>query len=80
LDCLYPGIAALENIKALSANPLISTSRVRDDIGKGFRTLHVGRPGRHILLYRIEAKATVLVVRIPHDSMEVSRHLPPDQG
>lgn len=63
----------------LAADPLIQPSKQRDkEIGAGFRTLHVARPGRHLILYRIETDI-VQVVRILHDRMDVSRHLPPGE-
>ncbi len=65
--------------KTLATDPSAGLSRQRDDIGEGFRTFHVARPGRHILLYRLTDKNTVLVLRILHDSMELPRHLPPEE-
>ncbi|MGD9965645.1 MAG: type II toxin-antitoxin system RelE/ParE family toxin [Hyphomonadaceae bacterium] len=47
----------------------------REEIGSGYRTIHLARPGRHLILYRVEGTA-VLIVRILHDSMELSRHVP----
>jgi toxin ParE1/3/4 len=68
--------AALDRLKD---DPFAAPSKNRDDdIGAGFRTLHVARPGRHLLLYRVEG-TRILIVRILHDSMELSRHLPPDE-
>ncbi|HWA21591.1 MAG TPA: type II toxin-antitoxin system RelE/ParE family toxin [Caulobacterales bacterium] len=66
-------------VKALASDPFTRPSRKRDEIGKGSRTLHVARPGRHMLVYRLTAEDTVLVLRILHDSMELSRHLPPEE-
>lgn len=62
-------------LQTLARDPLAPPSRTRDDdVGVGFRTLHLIRPGRHLLLYRVEAER-ILIVRILHDSMELSRHL-----
>lgn len=68
--------AALDEI---AEDPYSPRSRARgNDIGEGYRTLHVSRPGRHLVLYRPRQEREVLVVRILHDSMEVSRHMPPE--
>ncbi|MFN3464075.1 MAG: type II toxin-antitoxin system RelE/ParE family toxin [Terricaulis sp.] len=53
-------------------------SRARDEIAPGIRTLHMAKPGRrgrHLLVYTISGDL-LTIVRILHDSMEVSRHLP----
>lgn len=63
-------------LAALSRDPLPPTSKARDgDVGVGFRTVHLGRRARHFVLYRAEDEC-VLIVRILHDSMDLSRHLP----
>jgi toxin ParE1/3/4 len=59
---------------AILDNPLTGQSRARREIGAGLRTLYLARPARHFILYRIEAQ-TILVLRILHDSMELSRHV-----
>jgi toxin ParE1/3/4 len=72
--------AMLDALEELSANPFQARSRARDEIGPGLRTLHLskrGRRGRHLFLYRTEDNA-VVVLRILHDSMEISSHLPED--
>ena len=64
-------LAAIEKV---TDDPLAPPSRSRDEeLEQGFRTLHVARPGWHLLLYRVEDER-VLIVRILHDSMELSRH------
>ena len=53
-------------------------SKARDEITVGLRTLHMatrGRRGRHLLMYTA-SDDLLTVVRILHDSMEVSLHLP----
>jgi toxin ParE1/3/4 len=53
--------------------------KARDDIRPGVRALHIGqrgRPARHVLFYRINAKGTVEVVRFLHDAMDFRQHLP----
>lgn len=68
--------AILAAIDAIAKNPISSRSRERGEIGSGYRSVHVARPGRHFILYRLEGTNAVLVVRILHDSMELSRHAP----
>ncbi|MFM2042573.1 MAG: hypothetical protein RLY86_1149 [Pseudomonadota bacterium] len=71
--------AALE---ALVSGPTIIGVRRRDDIAPGLLTLHVartGNKGRHFVLFRITPNTderTIDVLRLLHDSMDISRHLP----
>lgn len=68
--------AILETIDELLSNP--ARGKTRDEIGQGLRSLHMAKPGRrgrHLLLYREDA-AAVTILRILHDGMELSRHLP----
>ena len=67
------------SIAQLKADPFAFPSKARDgDVGAGLRTLHIARPGRHLLLYRVEGEQ-VLVLRILYDSMDLARHLPPEE-
>jgi toxin ParE1/3/4 len=66
----------LATIDAIAENPNSSRSRERPEIGAGYRSVRLRRPGRHFILYRTEGMDTVLVVRILHDSMEISLHVP----
>jgi len=61
----------------LERGPSIAGVRQRDEIGAGLRTLHAGRRGRHIILFRIgsEPDRTIDVLRIPHDAMDLARHV-----
>jgi len=71
--------AILEAVEELAASSP-SRSKVREEIGADIRTLHVakqGRRGRHFILCR-ETPEVVTVLRILHDSMELSQHLPKD--
>jgi toxin ParE1/3/4 len=66
-------------IGELADGPNVVGSSGRDEIARGFRTLHVARHGRrgsHFLLYRIDRKHLIEVVRILHDRMDLRRHLP----
>ena len=72
----------LQTIAELAEGPDIVGSKARDEIMRGLRTLHVarhGRRGHHFLMYRVE-KRTIEIVRILHDAMELSRHLPSATG
>ena len=71
----------IDALSDLEAGPMVLGSTQRDDIGPGFRTLHVsrrGRRGRHVLLYRTAGSRIIEVVRILHDRMNIVQHLPPD--
>ncbi|ACI97530.1 type II toxin-antitoxin system RelE/ParE family toxin [Rhodospirillum centenum] len=71
--------AALE---ALVSGPTIIGVRQRNEIAPGLLTLHVartGNKGRHFVLFRITPNTderTIDVLRLLHDSMDISRHLP----
>jgi len=66
-------------------------SRVRPELGAGYRTYHlalsrerardpsgiIGRP-RHFLLYRVVGATHLEIVRVLHDAMDLDRHLPDD--
>jgi toxin ParE1/3/4 len=58
--------------------PAIAGVQQRDEIGTGLRALHIGRRGRHVILFRIgsEPERTIDVVRILHDAMDLARRVP----
>jgi toxin ParE1/3/4 len=62
----------------LERGPAIAGARQRDEIGADLRTLHAGRKGRHIILFRIgsDPDRTIDVLRILHDAMDLVRHVP----
>ncbi len=69
--------AILDTIDEFSSGELLR-SKTRDEIARGLRTLHMaepGRRGRHLLLY-MEGEDAITIIRILHDSMELSRHIP----
>jgi toxin ParE1/3/4 len=69
----------LLSIRELAAGPDLAGARKRDDIVKGFYSLHVarhGRRGRHLLLYQTAGGHNIEVVRILHDGMDLRRHVP----
>jgi toxin ParE1/3/4 len=71
-DLLAAALARLERGAAIAG------SRQRDEIGAGLRTLHMGRRGRHLILFRIgdESGRMIDVLRILHDAMDLERHAP----
>jgi toxin ParE1/3/4 len=69
----------IQAIGALADGPDVAGSKTRDEIIRGFRTLHVarhGRRGRHFLLYRVAPGGIIEIGRILHDSMDLPRHPP----
>ena len=69
--------ALLDTIDELSPGEP-AQSKARDEIAIGLRTPHMAKPGRrgrHLLVYKA-ADDLLTIIRILHDSMEVSRHLP----
>ena len=67
-----------DGLEKLSRNPLGSPSKARDGFGREYRSLHLGKRSRHILVFRIDGRR-VVIVRILHDSMDLSRHLPEEE-
>ena len=70
--------AIITTIEELSAHQPHPRSKQRDEIAPGIRSLHMakrGRRGRHLILY-LEDQDALTILRILHDSMELSRHLP----
>jgi toxin ParE1/3/4 len=69
-----------ESLTRLERGPTAAGARRRDEIGAGVHTLHVGRRGRHVILFRIgsETERTIDVLRILHDAMDLARHAPPE--
>ncbi len=74
-DLLATALARLER------GPATAGARQRDAIGPGVRTLHVGRRGRHVNLFRIgsERDRTIDVLRVLHDAMDLARHVALDR-
>jgi toxin ParE1/3/4 len=70
-----------DGLNALEAGPNIIGARRRDEIGVGYRTLHIARNrrrARHFILFRVVGSAEeriIRVVRILHDAMDPARHL-----
>jgi toxin ParE1/3/4 len=70
-------------LSELAASPTVIGAKKRDDILKGFFTLHVarkGRKGRHFIMFRVGRAPNhhvIEVLRLLHDAMDLPRHLPP---
>jgi toxin ParE1/3/4 len=77
----YGGLikAALDELRA---GPDILGTRECSEAGPGYRTLHIarhGRRGRHFILFRARApERRVIVGRILHEAMDLTRHVPPE--
>jgi toxin ParE1/3/4 len=70
--------ALAETIEELAPDAPHARSKARPEIGADVRSLHMmrrGRRGRHFLLY-LQSATEVTILRILHDSMELSRHMP----
>ncbi|TAN47380.1 MAG: type II toxin-antitoxin system RelE/ParE family toxin, partial [Rhodospirillales bacterium] len=71
-------------LEALEDGPDVVGVRVHDDLPKGILTLHAARSGkkaRHVILFRAEPPRSgkiIQVLRIPHDSMDLFRHVGQD--
>jgi toxin ParE1/3/4 len=74
----------VQTIGELGNGPEAAGAKIRDEIMRVARTLHVarrGRRGRHVLLYRVTGERVSEIARILHDSMDLQRHVPlPSEG
>lgn len=70
-------------LEDLCGGPDIIGSKALGDFAPGIHTLHVarkGRTGRHFVVFRFhscQGHNVMEVLRILHDSMDLTRHLPP---
>jgi toxin ParE1/3/4 len=73
-------------IHSLRSGPEATGAKARVEIGKDIYTIHVARHkrrGRHFILFRARRemeRAIIEVLRILHDSMELSKHAPPNDS
>ena len=72
-------------LDALTAGPKVAGAKARKDLQLGLYSLHVARNrrrGRHVILFRFDParESTVEVLRLFHDSMDFTRHLPDSKG
>lgn len=74
-------------LSSLIEDPEKPGSKARNELSAGLRSLHLAHcrqrvssprilKPRHIIFYRLGTKQTLEIVRILHDAMEVSWHLP----
>ena len=73
----------LDALASLQTGPDTVLSRARDDVRPGVWFLHIarrGRHGRHYLVYRATGETKIEIIRILHDAMDFTRHLPPERG
>ena len=52
-------------------------SKSREEIGPNIRSLHVqrrGNKGRHLLVFKEARNQTIEILRLLHDSMDLTRH------
>jgi toxin ParE1/3/4 len=66
-------------LEALAAGPSPIDARRRDEIQKGFWSLHVARQerkGRHFVMFRVAPRGgdVIEVLRLLHDSMDLPLH------
>ena len=65
-------------LQALKDGPEIPGSKRRDEIHPGIWALHIarsGRKGRHFIVFRVSEERAIDVLRLLHDSMDLTRHL-----
>lgn len=65
-------------LAALRDGPDTLGVKQRDDLAPGILSLHVaqgGRKGRHFIVFRIRDECCIEVLRLLHDSMDLSSHL-----
>lgn len=68
-------------ITALHDGPDIVGIKARDDIRNGLKSLHVarmGHKGSHMVMFRASPDNTIDVLRVLHESMDLQRHLTPE--
>jgi toxin ParE1/3/4 len=68
-------------ITALHDGPNVVGVKTRDDIAHGIKSLHVarmGHKGSHFVVFRAVADNTIDVLRVLHESMDLPRHLQPE--
>lgn len=71
----------LDALESLGSGPDVLGSVSRDEIRPRLRSLHVarhGRRGRHVIMYRPGQGQVIEVLRILHDAMDLTRHIPPE--
>jgi toxin ParE1/3/4 len=70
-------------IEALHDGSEILGAKLRNDIAEGIHTLHVarqGRKGRHFVVFSVSEGHIINVLRLLHDSMDLTKYLPKDDN
>lgn len=70
-----------QTIAPMYEGPDVVGTKTRDDITHGLKSLHVarmGRKGSHFVVFRAATANTIDVLRVMHESMDLARHLPPE--
>lgn len=66
-------------LEVLIEGPRVVGVRWHPELGETIASMHVarlGRKGRHLIFFRVRApESAIEVLRILHDSMDVSRHI-----
>lgn len=81
---LYAGML-IDAITALQEGPAAIGVKARPELGKDIYALPIarkGRRGRHFIVFRaaeIADKLYIDILRILHDSMDLTRHIPKDR-
>ena len=68
-------------IAALHEGPDVIGAKTRHEIDHGLMSLHVarmGRKGSHFVVFRVATENTIDVLRVLHESMDLMRHLQPE--
>jgi|GEM_PF-1876724 len=68
-------------VKELEVGPAALGVRHLDEVSAGLMSLHIGRWGRHCLIFRVTSteEHKIEVLRIPYDQMDIARHIPPTE-
>lgn len=69
-------------LEALANGPETPGVKNRNELGPDICTLHIARHGRkasHFVMFRVSEAQVLDILRILHDRMELSRHIPDSQ-
>jgi toxin ParE1/3/4 len=69
-------------LEALTNGPETPGVKNRNELGPDICTLHIARHGRkasHFVVFRVSETQVLDILRILHDRMELSRHIPDSQ-
>lgn len=69
-------------LEALTNGPETAGVKNRNELAPGICTLHIARYGRkasHFVVFRVSEEQVLDILRILHDRMDLSRHIPDPQ-